>query len=72
MYEFHYDHVKNKCGNNSRLLFIDINSLMYKIKTEYVCEDFSDNKEVFDVSNYINKSKYYDNSNKLMVGEIKD
>ena len=72
MYEFHYDHVKNKCGNNSRLLFIDINSLMYKIKTEYVCEDFSDSKEVFDFSNYTNKSKYYDNSNKLMVGKIKD
>ena len=32
MYEFHYDYIKNKYGNNSRLLFTDIDSLMYEIK----------------------------------------
>ena len=31
MYEFHHDYIKNKCGSNSKLLFIDTNSLMYKI-----------------------------------------
>ena len=36
MYEFHYDHIKNKCVNNSRLLFAKTDSLMYKIKTEDV------------------------------------
>ena len=35
MYEFHYDNIKNKFGNNSELLFTDTN-LMYKIKTEDV------------------------------------
>ena len=57
MYEFHYDHVKNKCGNNSRLLFIDINSLMYKIKTEYVYKVFISNNEIFYFSYYLTKSK---------------
>ena len=33
MYEFHYDYIKNKYGNNSRLLFTNTDSLMYKIKT---------------------------------------
>ena len=68
MYEFHYDYIKNKYGNDSRLLFTDTDSLMFEIKTEDVCEDFSNDKEMFDFSNYPAKSKYYDNSNKLVVG----
>ena len=34
MYEFHYDDVKIKHGSNSRLLFTDTDTLMYKIKTK--------------------------------------
>ena len=72
MYEFHYDYIENKYGNNSRLLFTDTDSLMYEIKTEDIYEDFSNDKEMFDFSNYSTKSKYYDNSNKLVVGIVKD
>ena len=36
MYEFHYDYIKNKFGNNSKLLFTDTDNVMYKIKTEDV------------------------------------
>ena len=70
MYKFHYDYVKNKYGNNSRLLFID--SLIYKIETEDVYNDFSNDKEMFDLSNYSTKSKYYDTSKKLVVGKMID
>ena len=52
MHEFHCDYINNKYGNNSRLLFRDINSLMHKIKTENAYEDFSNYKEMFDFSNY--------------------
>ena len=45
---------------------------MYEIKTEDVYEDFSNDREMFDFSSYSTKSKYYDNSNKLVVGKIKD
>ena len=70
MYEFHYDYIKSKYGNNSKLLFTD--SLMYELKTEDVYEDFSSNKEMFDLSNYSTKSKYHDGSSKLVVGKMKD
>ena len=39
MYEFHYDYIKNKYGNNSKLLLTDNDSLMYEIKTEDVFND---------------------------------
>ena len=45
---------------------------MYEIKTEDVYEDFSSNKEMSDFSNYLTKSKYYDNSNRLATGKVKD
>ena len=72
MYEFHYDYIKNKYDNKSELLFTYTDILMYEIKTEDVYEDFSSNKEMFDFSNYSTKSKYYENSNKLVTGKIKD
>ena len=53
MDKFHYDYIKNKYGNNSRLLFTDTDNLMYEIKTKDVYEDFSNDKEMFDFfSNY--------------------
>ena len=72
MYEFHYDYIENKYHSRSKLLFTDTDSLMYKIKTEDIYENFSSNKEMFDFSNYSTKSKHYDNSNKLVIGKMKD
>ena len=45
---------------------------MYKTETVDVYEDFSINKEMFVFSNHLTKSKYCDNSNKLVIGKIKD
>ena len=52
MYEFHYDYIKNKYGNNWKLLFTDTDSFMYEIKTKDAYQDFSKNKEMFDFSYY--------------------
>ena len=60
MYELHFDYIKNKYGNKSRLLFIDNDSLMYEIEIENVYNDFSKNKEMLDFSNYSSGSRYYD------------
>ena len=45
---------------------------MSEIKTEDVHEDFSKNKEMIAFNNYSAKSKYYDHSNKLVVGKMRD
>ena len=45
---------------------------MYEIKFEDVSEDFINAKETFDFSHYSTKSKYCDNSNKLVFGIMKD
>ena len=72
MSEFHQDYIENKYGNNLRLLFTGTDNLMYEIKAEDVYKDFSNDKEMFDFSNYSTKSKYCDNSKKLVVGKMKD
>ena len=45
---------------------------MYEVKTEDSYEYFTDDQEMFDFSNYSTKSKYYDNSSKLVVSKMKD
>ena len=42
-----------------------------KSKTEDVYEDFSNDKEMFNFSNYSTKSKCYNDWNKLVFGEMK-
>ena len=72
MYEFHYDYIKNKYSNNSKLFINDTNSVMYEIKTEDVYEHFSKDKKIFDFSNYSAKSKFHDDLSKLVIGKMKD
>ena len=64
MYEFHCDYINSIYCNILRLLFTDTDCLMFQIKTE--------SAKMFDFSNYSADSKYYDDSNKLLVGKIKD
>ena len=45
---------------------------MYEIGTEDVYEDFNSDKEMFDISHYSTNSKYYDDSNKLIIGRMND
>ena len=72
LYEFHYDYIASRCASNSRLLFTDTDSLIYEIKTEDVSEGFSKYKEMLDFNNYLAKSKHNDDSNKLIVGKMKE
>ena len=43
MYEFHYDYIKNRYGNNSRLFFTDT-GLMHETKTDDAYRDLTKDK----------------------------
>ena len=53
MYDFHYNYIKTKYGDNAKLLFTDTASLAYEIKTKYFYKDINpDIEEWFDTSDY--------------------
>ena len=72
IYEFHYDYIKNKYGNKLRLFLINNYSFVYEIETKNVYADFSKNKENFNFSNHSLNLKYYNDSNTLAFGKIRD
>ena len=72
MYDFHYNYIKKKYGDRSKLLFTDTDSLTYEIEAEDVYQDFWNDKDKFDNSGYPENSPYYDNTNKKVIGKFKD
>ena len=72
MYDFHYNYIKEKYGDKSKLLFTDTDSLTYEIEAEDVYRDFWDDKDRFDNSDYPENSPYFDKTNKKVIGKFKD
>ena len=72
MYDFHYNYIKNKYGDKAKLLFTDTDSLTYEIETDDVYQDLFNDKEKFDFSDYDKSSKFYNSSNKKVIGKFKD
>ena len=70
MYDFHYFFIK-KCFD-AELLFTDTGSLTYEIKSEDVYEKFFKHKHLFDFSNYSEDSKFFDPTNKKVIGKMID
>ena len=72
MYDFHYKYIKEKYGSKAKLLFTDTDSLTYEIEAEDVYQDFWNNKDLFDNSDYPENSLYFDKTNKKVIGKFKD
>ena len=70
MYDFHYNFIKKKI--NAELLFTDSDSLTYEIKSEHVYKEFYKWKDLFDFSHCSKDSWFYDESNKKVIGKMKD
>ena len=55
MYEFHYGYMRPKYGSKVNLCYMDTDSFVYEIETEYFYRDIAkDMKKSFDVSGYLN------------------
>ena len=53
MYDFHYNYIKTKYGDNPKLLFTNTDSLAYEIKTKDFYTDINpDIAKRFDTSDY--------------------
>ena len=70
MYDFHYNFIKKNF--DAELLYTDTDSLTYEIKSEDVYEEFFKWKDLFDFSNYSKDSKFFDETNKKVIGKMKD
>ena len=74
MYEFHYDYMKEKYNEvDLKLLYMDMDSLVYKIRTEDFYKDISEDVETrFDMSGYIPDRPLLIAKNKKVIGLMKD
>ena len=70
MYKIHYKYIKSKF--DAKLLFTDTDSLVYEIKAEDVYEDFYQEKNLFDFSEYPLHSKLFDPVYKKASCKMKD
>ena len=72
MYDFHYNYIKDKYGDKAKLLFTDTDSLTYEIEADDVYQDFWNDKDKFDNSDYPESSPYFNKTNKKVIGKFKD
>ena len=73
MYEFWYDYMKPKYGDNVKLCYMDTESFIMHIKTEDFYKDIADDVEKrFDASNYEVDKPLPTGKNKKVIGLMKD
>ena len=70
MYDFHYNFIKNNF--DAELLFTNTDRLAYKTKSEDVYEKNFKHKHLLGFSNYPKDSKFFDVTNKKVIGKMKD
>ena len=72
MYDWYYNKLKRKYGENCTLLYTDTDSLLVDIKTNDIYKDMSETKEDYDFSDYPKDHQLHDESNKEVIGKMKD
>ena len=72
MYEFWYDHLKNKYNDKVELIYTDTDSFIIEVETDNIYKDMYENKNIYDFSEYPKNYPNFDMSNKKVLGKFKD
>ena len=73
MYEFRYDFVKPKYGENAKLCYMDTDSFIVHVKTDDIYQDIAENVETrSDTSNFEIDRPLPKRENKQVIGLMKD
>ena len=72
MYQFWYDHLKQKYDNKIELIYADTDSFVIEVETEDIYKDMFENKDLYDFSEYPTDHPNYNIVNKKVLGKFKD
>ena len=73
MYRFHYEYMKNRVGDNCKILYTDTDSLIYEITNINIYDVMRQDIHEFDTSDYPQENPFnMPRVNKKIVGLMKD
>ena len=72
MYQFWYDHLKQKYNDKIQLIYTDTDSFVIEVETEDIYKDMFENKYLYDFSEYPTDYPNYNIDNKKVLGKFKD
>ncbi|XP_038058013.1 uncharacterized protein LOC119729506, partial [Patiria miniata] len=72
MYDFYYNRLKDKYGDQIRLMYTDTDSLLIVVYTDDIYEDIQSHGQHYDFSNYPTDHPLYNPTNKKVIGKFKD
>jgi hypothetical protein len=72
IFDFHYNFISKRYGQNARLLFSDTDSLCYHLITDDVYKDMLEYQHLLDTSNYPKNHPAYSATNMKVIGKMKD
>ena len=72
LYKFHYNEMKPKFGDSLKVVYKDIDSLLYRIETDDLYSDMESFKHLLGLLDYPQNHKLFDSTNEIVPVTTKD
>ena len=72
IYQFFYNHLKNKYNDKIELIYTDTDSFIIQVETDDIYKDMLENKNLYDFSDYPKNHPNSDMTNKKVLMKFKD